>query len=687
MVRAAGTPALTYGWDVMGASDAVLKAARATISSMIAADAGGKNPDATLMVADSAGGTMDPAYDAHVIICKHWALAWWEGWQAARLLEQSFDNAAARLKKALRSSWDVVTGPVAGLIASLWRLQWTILSPSTARDDLGNLVDFRHDPPAAVVEVVKLSVRRWQFRKVALNVAGVLPSGLDTADVGGGSLDTPLQGQYAPPAHLAPAQLPHSVIGITAPLGKVMHGRSARVKLVPGFEAQHRPWLRSAIVGGQWPQVRVAKLSQEEVDVCCQLCFGADGTLQHRFRCPAVVPQNGWPAAPRNVDRFLSTLSRPRRMALQNRGLLALQICTPRPAADGWTRWLMGSPDQLPHDANWYVDGSLIDGPSPLTGRTGFGAVAISSKNEVLAMVYGAPPAWITNAAGAEGWALLVVLRVTAAPPAVTTDCLGVVDQLVRGFDDATSARRPLARLWKLFAVALDNVIPDDWPHNRLKWMPAHRSRAAIGTGRRSDGAFVTHADWRGNRLVDALAKSAAHRDRVPAALRNLLRDAGQAVEYSAAVLGLATRSANSCVETAWRADGSACSVTRRDAMPIPYNARGRGVRPGATGKAPDEPEQRSADALPSPAPPALTSSTADELAHAARLDHMRAARGRARQLEKDKQAEAEARAHQTWLRDKAAEPNLAPAADRPSATERLEALRRRVAEKAAERL
>ena len=686
MVRAAGTPALTYGWDVMGASDAVLKAARAVIASMVVSEAGGKNPDAILMVADSAGGTIDPAYDAHTIICKHWALAWWEGWQAPQLLEASFNSAASRLRGAVRTPWDVVTGPVTGLVASLWRLRWCILSPSLMRDDLGNLVDFRHDPPAAIVGIVKDSVRRWQFRKVAANVAGALPDTPDAPLAGRGNVRDSMLSPYAPPAHLGPAPLPQSIIGITAPLGKLLHGRKAHSRLVPGFEAAHRPWLRSAVVGGQWPQVRVAKLASEDIDLRCQLCFKSAGTLQHRFRCQAVVPQGGWPTAPANVDRFISKLSQPRRLALQNRGVLALQLSMPIPSDDGWLRWLMGSPDKLPHDARWYIDGSFIDGPSAYTGRTGFGAVAIGDANEILAMGYGVPPAWIKNAAGAEGWALHVVLRATVAPPTVTTDCLGLVEQLARGFADATSSRRPLARLWKLMAVSLDYHIPDDWPHGRLRWMPAHKTRAAIGTARRSDGQFVTYVDWRCNRLVDALAKTAAHQNRAPALLRTLLHDANQAVEYSAAVLGMATLGANHFVETTWRDDGTACSVVHRDAMPPAFNARGRGVRPGADSRRPTLAAPERGD-TPSHPTAASSEAAALESANAARLEHHKAAKGRAKQLELQRALDAEARGHQAWLRDRAAAPAPAPPADRPSATERLEALRMRIAAKAEERL
>ena len=121
LALAACTPALAYGWDVMGASDTMLKAGRATVASMIASGAGGKNPDAILMLADAAGGSIDPAHDAHSLVAKHWAQAWWERWQPTAVLERSFREAVARLRTAARSVWDLLTGPVSALVASLWR--------------------------------------------------------------------------------------------------------------------------------------------------------------------------------------------------------------------------------------------------------------------------------------------------------------------------------------------------------------------------------------------------------------------------------------------------------------------------------------------------------------------------------------------------------------------------------------
>ena len=80
LVRAAGTLAITYACDVMGMSDTHLLAARAAVARAAAPDSGGKSPDFVLYALDAAGGTTDPAFDAHVLPLKHWALAHWERW-------------------------------------------------------------------------------------------------------------------------------------------------------------------------------------------------------------------------------------------------------------------------------------------------------------------------------------------------------------------------------------------------------------------------------------------------------------------------------------------------------------------------------------------------------------------------------------------------------------------------------
>jgi hypothetical protein len=64
----------------MGMSDTMLQAARVTVATVAAPGAGGKSPDLVLFALDSAGGTLDPTYDAVGLPIKHWALPWWEHW-------------------------------------------------------------------------------------------------------------------------------------------------------------------------------------------------------------------------------------------------------------------------------------------------------------------------------------------------------------------------------------------------------------------------------------------------------------------------------------------------------------------------------------------------------------------------------------------------------------------------------
>jgi len=679
IVRAAGTPSITYGWDVMGVADTVLRAARSSIAGALAPEAGGKNPDVVLYMNDVAGATADPAYDAHVLPLKHWALACSQGWQPRKTLEGSLYAAVARLRGATRSVWDVAAGPAAGVAATVWRLGWAIRDAFTYVDDLGDVVDFVRDSPAAITARVKASVRRWQFMRATDTIAGCIPHFADLHVAGNRLLPFVLPEHLQPPSFIH-AWSPQSVIGVTDPVRRLLHSRTGKCKVVPTYGVQHRPWLRSAMCGGQWPQTRIVKLYPDEVDNECQLCRAAPGTLAHRHHCEATRPPQGWPLAPRVAREFVEHLDGPRQLALQTRGFLALRLDRPLPWYEGWTRWVLGDPVDFHDEATWYIDGSFFDAGHSWTGATGFGVVVISPDGDVCGMCHGAPPSWVTNAAGAEGWAMYTALRSCHQPPRIVTDCLGLVTQLERGLADGMAPHRPLARLWCLIAATLDNAVPQEWLRDKLAWMPAHTSRAAVGRWLKSNGRPVSLRDWRANRLVDKLAKLAAGCRAPPKDLLKLLQTASTAAEHAGACLGLATHAANSYKVTTWREDGTAVQALRRDAWLPPYLDRGAGHRPRALGKRP---------------PPRPTTTRAEENAHAdqnaalensarQQLLHAKGAQGRARAAASLREAETEARGLQAWLADKAADtrPQGPPAG--PTAAERLEALRQRVVSRAA---
>jgi len=361
--------------------------------------------------------------------------------------------------------------------------------------------------------------------------------------------------------------------------------------------------------------------------------------------------------------------------------MLALSLRVPKAGSDGWTKWLVGGPEDAHAEATWYVDGSFIDDGHPDAGRTGFAIAVVGPDGDVCGLCHGAPPAWITNAAGAEGWALYTVLRASPLPPRIVTDCLGLIRQLQRGLDDATAHFRPLARLWRLISLTLDGTVPEGWLDERFVWMPAHTSRAAAGKRTRSDGRPLTLRDWRCNRLADALAKAAVASDRLPAPLRALLKQAGRASDFAAASLGLVTHAANNYLHTDWGHDGTPTTTKKRDAWLPPYLNRGGGHRPRATGT---RKRKRGEEQPGAPSPAAQREELqALETAAAERLKHAKEARGRARALTTLREAEREGRAVQAWYSQRAQAP-IQREPGTPSAAERLAALRQRVLAKAA---
>jgi len=718
---------MLYGAEVMGISDSLLTSARGAASAAISTDVGGKTPDLVLLFADAAGTRTDPAFEAHAMPVKYMAMSWWERWQPRDELIMAFNLAVAKLRSVKRSVWDKVAGPMAAFVATVWRLGWVIHSPSTFLTDSGDKVDLELDSPAAVTTLVYESVRRWQLLKAVSHFPGAVPPVLDA-----GSEPVLISFHDGPQCYRPPdlhcyyslhARLPPSVVGCIGALGKLAGGKAVRSKVVDGWERQFAPYLRSAFVGGQWPQLRIAQRAGDDVDTLCQLCKSQVGTLEHRRECPATLPLEGWPRPSTRVHEFMQRLSPERRQLVLNRGLLVTRMAIPLPSADGWMKWIKPPPQDSEADWTFYIDGSLIDGPSKRFARAGFAIAIVSAGGDLVAFALGVPPAWVRSAPAAEAWALLNVFLSCPAPPRIVTDCLNLIVTLNAGCAAATGAKRPLARLWGMIFRTLDGGIDPGDVEKVLLWMPSHGSKTVIGHATKSDGSAVSALDWRANRLVDALAKIAAGRGRIDVALRTFWSTACEAVEFCAATLGMVTYAANNVRESAQRADGSYVYARRRDACPIPFlNPAQRPLRRTTRGldgtttttTAPDAPapppapttgtdaeEQGHHDASPTTAssasgafarqpPPATAAhaSSREQDAHASQLAALaRGAKARAAAAQALHEERAQARFAQTWHLDRAAA--AAQRAPQPAtAQDRLAALRLRVlARQANERL
>ena len=155
IVRAAGTPAVTYGVATCGMADTPLKRTRGTIARAAAPEGAGKNPDIVLWAVDGGSGTLDPGFDAHVQPISFWAHAWWQKWRPRARLIAAADSACAKFNPDDENSWKNIAGPVLALIATMHRIGWTMRTPYTLVTDRGHVFHLEQDPPAAVAAAAK----------------------------------------------------------------------------------------------------------------------------------------------------------------------------------------------------------------------------------------------------------------------------------------------------------------------------------------------------------------------------------------------------------------------------------------------------------------------------------------------------------------------------------------------------
>ena len=134
MARMKATPMVAYGIDVTGAADSTMQKQRSAIARAAAPEGGGKKPFKVLYSLDGNAGTLDPAFDAHCLPLKHWALAWWDGCSPQDALNTAYGHTRTRLQDTIGNCWNKVAGPCGALHLSLARMGWKCSSATTVCD-------------------------------------------------------------------------------------------------------------------------------------------------------------------------------------------------------------------------------------------------------------------------------------------------------------------------------------------------------------------------------------------------------------------------------------------------------------------------------------------------------------------------------------------------------------------------
>ena len=508
-------------------------------------------------------------------------MAWWEGWVPASSLHRAHQRAKDKFS-GTSPSWNAAAGPTAALWLTLARANWTWDEAFLLTDDLGAQWDVRSDPPAAVTEAMRRTVRRMRLGEVSALHPALVPSRPDIGASCRGARDV--------------------IVDFVHVLSPIAKGKVACIADAPEFLRKHASALLSAASGGQWTQAKKAAVPKFALtDNRCQLCFEAVGTVAHRLVCRCNMPPSGWSRRPEKANLAAHTIGQERLELVRTTGLLTVRLPAMPTRRTDTLHWGVVPGDDLPEEVTWYIDGSMLNPRRRQLATCGFALAAVTRAGDLCAWGWGVPPSWCDSASAAEAWALCTVLRISPVHGRIVTDCLGLVKTAREGTGAAVTAKRQLARVWGNIARSLDGKIDRLVTDKALIWMPAHLAANAIGRARKSNDCPVTARDWRANRLVDGLAKLAAAEGAAPAASVHLLDSAEALVKHAAAQLAVATYNANNYKTVTLRDDGTSATHTRRDSQDTPNPKKPKQLAPLKTPAAkPDSTGIVSAVAAPS---------------------------------------------------------------------------------------
>ncbi len=413
VLKTGGTAGMQYGQAVMGVSSSHLLQQRRAAAAACSPETGGKDLDLVLITADgpSKGAKVDPAFAAHLDPLCTWTEALWCKWFSVSSMNRAISAAKTKLAKA-RRPWAAVRGPAAGVVATAARIDWTFSDACTVTMHDGNVLRLDIESPKAVAAYVREAVARWRWLRVERNHPH-----LDSGGMGRGAAFEPVL--------------------------KMIIKNS----LDEGWGQPQRAALRSAITRGQWPQARLVATGLA-TDASCKFCAAAaiepaddaderDTNVDRPIREDDARARHGdefhrvfnckhtWGVVCRhlrhhNAQHIIDGLAevraqaaqaardsasgRPDRVLAWTRALLPSRTgLVPPPSQEGTWEWDI-RPDSLPVEGLAYPDASMLDGPTCVMGRFGWGFVIVRNDPfRIVAAAYGAVPSWITSMLAAGG--------------------------------------------------------------------------------------------------------------------------------------------------------------------------------------------------------------------------------------------------------------------------------------------
>ena len=458
-------PEMTYGVEIVGASDATLVSLRRDAAKCLGISGHRRSLDLTFGLAS----WLDPAAGAAVAPLVRYAKELWAGSTPGHdcsvldysSLVRGFHS--CMLSGKAPRSWGYSRGPLSAAFLSARRIGWIFVSPVICVDDDGNKFNLFQLSPA---ELRKLALAAFTSsslgRAFARLSAADLPADRDR------SLDRPF---------VAP--------------------------VVEAFRSKQLSSLESAALlrhfaGGVYLASDLVRMGFK-IPLACPLCHSAPDTLVHRlYHCR--YTQHSWSRLP---QRILDVAKLGNSLFFL-RALCSLDSSIPLPASTSTFEFvdLSGADGEFKfraEDGPVYYDGSCSDPTSAVLARASFAAVQICPDGQPLKYVLGAVPRPLKQSATmAEHCALASVYFYADPDVHAFGDCMSTIISFRRGPAWAEAPRRPTASAWRSIRLYSHGSLAS------VSHVKAHRSRSSID----SDDPIEMH-HFLGNEQADALAKRA----------------------------------------------------------------------------------------------------------------------------------------------------------------------------------